>query len=181
MNKTIQAVIVSSILSFSSAVSAFEESSLYLIGELGKADTDVEGIDGDDDDMLAVGIGYQLHQYVSAEAIWSDFGTISDTVNDATEVDVEVESLSLSIHGYYNRSSQLVLYVRIGLDIWDMDISSSDLPSDSGVDFVWGAGINYQLIERLAIRGELATRSFQADQSTDAEVNSWKLSLLYKL
>lgn len=156
----------------------------YLIGEYGTADMDAEGIEGAKDSMMGFGVGYEFNENMAVEATYSDFGSISnsfDTNNDNVEdlvKDVESSAIGFSLIGSYWTGKKWAWNLRLGLDVWSMDIADI---SDSGVATVWGGGGTYAFSDKVSIRGELATRAFKFDDELNAEVNTWKLSLLYKL
>jgi hypothetical protein len=134
--------------------------------------------------MMGFGVGYLFNDNVAAEATYSDFGSITnsfDTNADGIadlDVDAESSSIGFSLIGSYLIGKKWAWHLRLGLDAWSMDIADT---SDSGVTTVWGGGGTYAYNDNVSIRGELATRNFEFDDSAEAEVNTWKLSLLYKL
>ncbi|MBB6096248.1 hypothetical protein HNQ60_005170 [Povalibacter uvarum] len=126
-----------------------------------------------DDDRTAWRIygGWSLNEYVSFEAAYSDFGDVTTTYDAAIPVlsvdaflqdAVELHPLSAdgfdaSIVGRYAIGDRFALRAQVGVLRWDAErnVRTSDGRSahddDSGVDLLWGAGLDVKVYRNLEV------------------------------
>jgi opacity protein-like surface antigen len=143
----------------------------FVSGQLGRADYDTlqkgsSAFQGDTDDEAtawAIGIGYRLHRNLSVRGLYERSDGL-DTVNRCRSnvvcplilirEETDFESGSLVAMPRLWLGSRTNLYGTIGLQYLDAD-AERILPDDSGIEVLFGGGLEFSLTPRLSIAAEL--------------------------
>jgi len=131
----------------------------YIGGSVGSAD-----IEDENDTAYKIFGGYR-GAFFGVEAAYHDLGKPSETQLGLTAA-IEATGLELSAAGFYAASSSVDLFGKIGVFMWDADISLTGFPtiSDDGSNMILGFGVQYKPTQSFSIRGEY--------QMTELEINN---------
>lgn len=178
----INAGIITAGLLASHSLLAGQEHGFYGQLDLGQASID-ETLDADGtffdlDDAASswrVALGYSWNPWVSVEAGYNDFGSISATF-PGFDVTAEADGLEVGLVFRWPLSSQFSLSGRAGYLWWDAQTRVLSLgDADSGSEAFAGIGAEYQASERLAVT--LAWTRYQLD---DLDVDQASLGLRWR-
>lgn len=112
--------------------------------------------------------GYRIMKYLAVEGAYTNFGEATANVvttapsAGTANVKLENEAWSLSALGILPLSDQFSLFARLGLNVWNVDVSASGTGSGStaysdsedGTDVVYGLGAAYHITPNLNLRAE---------------------------
>lgn len=121
--------------------------------------------------------GYRIMKYLAVEGAYTNFGeATANTVITAptagtVNTDLESESWSISAVGILPLNDQFSLFARLGVNVWNIDISASGTgsgavvvsDSEDGTDVVYGLGAAYNITQNLSVRGEWERYDFDGD------------------
>lgn len=154
------------------SMTAVAENPFYATLEIVRSDLDVEGID-DTDTSFGIGVGYMINENFSVQAGYQDFGEISASAGGAS-ASVEADAFQLSILGGLPVSENAGVYAELGIDLWDADLSFSNVPgfgsgsaSDDGTDVYYGIGGYVMFSENVG-----ATLEYQFHELDDVEIDT---------
>ena len=121
----------------------------YIGGSVGNAD-----IEDESDTAFKVFGGYRGANF-GFEAAYHDLGKPSETQLGMTAA-IEASGLELSAAGFFAASSNVDLFGKIGVFMWDADVSLTGFPtvSDDGSNLMLGFGVQYKPTQNFSIRGE---------------------------
>lgn len=113
--------------------------------------------------------GYRFMKYFAVEGAYVNFGEATAhsiiTAPSAGTVDTtaEADAWTLSALGILPLNEKFSLFARVGLNIWDAEVSatgtggggSASFSDDAdGTDWVYGVGAAYDITQNLSVRGE---------------------------
>lgn len=108
--------------------------------------------------------GVDINPNFSAEFGYIDFGEFSAHYPLYDETDrAEGSALFVAAVGQANITEQLRLFGKVGFDYWNVDISAdatylgtpiSGSGDGTGIDLLYGIGLNFKATDRLSIRAE---------------------------
>ena len=122
--------------------------------------------------------GYRIMKYLAVEGAYTNLGeatantVITAPVAGTVNTDVESESWNISAVGILPLNDQFSLFARLGVNVWNIDASSSGTGSggpfvldvsDDGTDVVYGLGAAYNITQNLSVRGEWERYDFDGD------------------
>ena len=107
-------------------------------------------------------------KYLAVEGAYANFGEVSANVvttapvAGTANVKLENEAWTLSALGILPLNDQFSLFARLGLNVWNVDVSASGTGSgatgysgsEDGTDVVYGLGAAYHLTPNLNLRAE---------------------------
>lgn len=133
----------------------------YVGASLGSADTGMSGISSDDTSWKFLG-GYTFTKHVGVEGSYRDLGGASETIG-TTSIGVDASSLDVFGVGILPIGEKFDVFGKAGFSRVEMEASVSDplfgtvTASDTGNELALGAGFNFKLGEKFAIRAEYET------------------------
>jgi OOP family OmpA-OmpF porin len=113
---------------------------------LGYFSVDTGGFDGSDTSWKVFG-GYRMNQYFAAELEYIDGGSPDDR-----GFEVSVDGFNASVLGSWPFSEQFSAFAKLGMLFWDAE--AQGFGDDSGEDFSWGIGADFNFTENFTVRGE---------------------------
>ena len=113
----------------------------YIGFSLGSADDDV--LSESDTGYKFFG-GYTVNNNLGFEIAYVDLGQYVDGL-------LEQYGVAFEVVGYLPLSSKLDLMGKVGMFAWTIDVLNA---SDDGTDLTYGLGVQYDLNNRLYVRGE---------------------------
>ena len=122
----------------------------YVGASVGQAD-----IEDVDDTSIKLFGGYRSGAF-GFEAAYHDLGKQSETDQFLGTASIEVTGIELSAAGFLAASNSFDLFGKIGLFIWDADLSLTGFPSvsDDGNDLMFGFGAQFKPSQKFSIRAE---------------------------
>ena len=192
MNKHLLFLALTAALSVTTVQAA--DTGFYIGGSFGKSKvSDFNGADVDAE-LASLGItsttstddkdtgwkafaGYRIMKYLAVEGAYTNFGeaTANTVITAPTagtfNTDLESESWSISAVGILPLNDQFSLFARLGVNVWNIDISASGTgsgavvvsDSEDGTDVVYGLGAAYNITQNLSVRGEWERYDFDGD------------------
>ena len=183
MNKNSLLLALTAVLGATSAQAA--DTGFYLGGSFGQSQiSDFSGSDldrelatmgvtassttDDSDSGWKVFAGYKIMKNLAVEGSYTNLGeatartTVTAPVAGTFNTTLELESWSISAVGILPLNDQFSLFARLGLNVWNLDGSTtgpgsgstSTSTSDDGADVVYGLGASYNFSQNLSLRGE---------------------------
>lgn len=183
MNKQLLIIALTAALGIASAQAA--DTGFYIGGSFGKSkvsdfsssDLNTElasmGITAtsttdDEDSGWKVFTGYRIMKYLAVEAAYANLGEVSaDVVTTApvagtANVQLENTAITLSALGILPLNDKFSLFARLGLNVWDTEVSASGSgsgggtysDSEDGTGVVYGLGAAFHLTPNLNLRAE---------------------------
>lgn len=171
-----------------------QDTGFYVGGSLGRSDfQDFNGRDidrgmaslgltsqtstDDTDTGWKLFVGYQIMPYFAVEGAYTDFGdaTARSFISAPPAVapltvhtNVEATAWTLSALGMLPLGNNFTPFVRLGVNMWDTDVSSSAgafvaSGSSDGTDWVYGIGAMYRFTPNLSARAEWERYDFDRD------------------
>ena len=131
----------------------------YVGGEVGSFEADDES-----DTAFKILGGYQINRNIAAEFA---YGQLLDKGG------VEITAWELSGIYSFPLGNKFSIFGRLGFAMWDADAGAAG--SDDGTDLLFGAGVQYDLTNKLGIRGQW-TRYDVADEDADL----FSIGLIYR-
>ena len=149
------------------------QGSFYGSLDLTRADLDLDetGLD-DTDTSFGIAAGYRINENFSVELGFQDFGEISASAGGAS-AKIGADAIQLSVIGGMPVSESAGVYAELGFDLWDADLSYSNVPdfgtgseSDDGTDIFYGIGAYVSLSEAVNLKFE-----YQLHELDDTDVD----------
>lgn len=192
MNKKVLFIALSTVLGMTSAQAADTE--FYVGGSFGQSKAaDFNGSDVDAA-LSSLGItahtttddtdtgwkafaGYRIMKYLAVEGAYTNLGEITAKtiatapVAGTANTKIENEAWTISAVGILPLNDKFSLFARLGLNVWNMDVSASGTGSgttsvsskDNGTNAVYGVGAGYSLTPNLNLRAEWERYDFGGD------------------
>lgn len=112
-----------------------------------------------DDSSTKIFGGYRQTNF-GFEAAYHDFGKQEETQFGLTAA-VEITGIELAAAGFMPVSQTFDLFGKIGMLLWDADLSLTGFPSisEDGSDLIFGVGAQYNPAKNVSIRIEFQTTS----------------------
>ena len=109
----------------------------------------------DEDTGLKLFGGYKFNPNFAVEGAWIDLGEVSASAGGGT-VTAEVDGIQVAAVGMIPINPQFGVFGKVGLFLWDGTISATGLGSvsDDGNDIMFGAGVNWNIGQKLGLRAE---------------------------
>lgn len=141
--------------------------SVYIGGGIYAADSDTviasaENFDLDDSDTVVAGfLGYRFTNGIAVEAGYYDLGTYSSEFENEGSALVDAEGISASIvasvkiaplFSIYGKAGYIYVDNNIELDLEDETLDY--FRDDSNTDVIWGLGLDFSPVDRVAIYAE---------------------------
>jgi len=155
---------------------------VYLGADIGQ--TDYEGEDATSFRLFA---GMPVNESFSIEGAWINQGEASESGFDPFfgqyKAELEASGIQISGLGSIPLQDKLSLYGKVGLYLWDVDLSFTDNTgtfsgSDDGSDIFFGFGLNFIINDQLVLRGSYDLISIDiGGESFDADLVSVGLAL----
>lgn len=188
MNKNLLLLALTAALGATSAQAA--DTGFYIGGSFGQSQiSDFSGSDldrelatmgvtsssttDDSDSGWKVFAGYKIMKNLAVEGSYTNLGeatartTVTAPVAGTFNTTLELESWSISAVGILPLNDQFSLFARLGLNVWNSDVSvagtgsgSAVTTSDDGSDVVYGLGASYNFSQNLSLRGEWERYNF---------------------
>lgn len=114
--------------------------------------------------------GYRFGRHFAVEGAYAKLGTFMDEDRDfSIETTLKTKAYDVSLVGFLPLANDRIdLFARGGIAFWDLEASTGPLagpfadpgfgvePDDSGQDFVWSLGVQFNLLSnrQLHLRGE---------------------------
>jgi opacity protein-like surface antigen len=147
-----------------------------------------ESFDGDDF-SYELGVGYRFGRHLAIQAAWHDFGGVGAIINCPPELlciadpgtnvvptvldEASVDGLSLQLVGTLPLAELPVeLFAKAGAMRWDSDWRHNPGLNESGTDFMYGLGVNWNAGDRWSLQ--------LAYQDVDLDVRSFNLGASFR-
>jgi hypothetical protein len=145
---------------------------VYVGAGVGSSSAEIDGTSSriDFGDTGYVGfVGYRVLRNVAAELSYTDFGSLSETV-DGTSFDAELTVAALWAVGILPATPNLEIYGRLGWGSWDASVdtaagSSTTTTDTDGGDLGYGIGFGYDFTPHFGI--ELDWAQYDLEDSGD--------------
>lgn len=129
------------------------------------------------DSAAAFGLfgGYHINEVLAIDVGWTDLG-------EATDSDAKADSslLQLGMLGKFPVRTDLTLFGRVGLAMWDYDLSQPFSDSDSDTDAYFGFGADYSFSGQSAVRFGLDFYSMKPNFLSDREnISEFSIGILF--
>ena len=175
------------ILSMCAMSTAEAQAAAYVGGSIGQSSVDIEcdlditcSADEKDTGWKFYG-GYQFTPNFAVEFGYVDLGETGASGNDSvlgtTSVTIEASGFSAAALGAIPLGDRFALFGKVGLFRWDVDARASSSVfgsgslSESGIDFLFGAGAAMSLGRSLSLRVEWERFSDVGDNATTGEAD----------
>jgi len=142
----------------------------YIGAGIGDFGVKVDGFDASDTAFKVFG-GYRFMDYFAAELEYIDGGTAEDR-----GFEIDVSGWNLSGIGRLPIGEKFNVFAKLGMIFWDADLGGIESGSDSGEDFSWGIGADFNFTDNLTVRGEYQMFEIEDTDSVDLAA----LSLIYR-
>jgi len=182
MNKNLLLLALTAALGVTSAQAA--DTGFYIGGSFGQSQiSDFSGSDldselatlgitsttttDDSDSGWKVFAGYKIMKNLAVEGSYTNLGeatartVVTTPLAGTFNTTLEFESWSISAVGILPLNDQFSLFARLGLNVWNLDGSTTGTGSgsavttgDDGADVVYGLGASYNFSQNLSLRGE---------------------------
>lgn len=121
--------------------------------------------------------GYRIMKYLAVEGAYANLGEVSANiistapVAGTANVQLENEAWTISALGILPLNDKFSLFGRLGLNVWNIDVSASGTGSggatysgsDDGTGVVYGLGAAFHLTPNLNLRAEWERYDFDGD------------------
>lgn len=165
-----------------SKVSDFSSSDLNT--ELASLGVTATSTTEDGDSGLKVFAGYRIMKYLAVEGAYANLGEVSARVittapvAGTANIELENTAITLSALGILPLNDKFSLFGRLGLNVWNVDVSASGTgsggatysDSDDGTGVVYGLGAAYNLTPNLNLRVEWERYDFDGSDLDFASV-----------
>jgi opacity protein-like surface antigen len=141
----------------------------YVGASLGQSDASSAGYGSDETSWKIVG-GYTFMKFVGVEGSYRNMGSTDQTVG-TTNIGVDVSSVDVWGVGILPLGRTVELFAKAGYAFIDVEASVSDPQfgsvsgSDSENELGYGAGINFKVGSKIAVRAEY--EAFNTEESVD--------------
>lgn len=108
--------------------------------------------------------GYKFFRSFGVEASYVDFGDFKESTPDVS-LEAEANSANVYALGILPVTPRIELFAKLGVAVWDSKATFTEdgdpeLRDESGADFTYGFGLNWNFTERFGLRGELEYYNF---------------------
>lgn len=131
----------------------------------------------DEDSGWKVFAGYRIMKYLAVEGAYANLGEVSaDIISTApvagtANVQLENKAITLSALGILPLNDKFSLFARLGLNVWDTEVSASGTglggtnysDSEDGTGVVYGLGAAFHLTPNLNLRAEWERYDFDGN------------------
>ncbi len=184
--------LVLGILLTSSALPAVAENAFSTELLFGIADQEsTYGSESTSGDDASIGIrgALKFNQHIAIELAYQDYGETKDTLDGNTiSSKVSTTAINFGAKGMIPFSNGFSLNGRFGIALWDNEIKKNDSSSssgsfnadDSGRDFYYGVGMQYEIQPQLVFGAEYTIADMDVDwdnTAVDHEVKNFSLSM----
>ena len=141
----ILAVLATAAMAIVPAVSS-AQSGPYAGAGLGYFTVDTGPFDGSDTAWKVFG-GYRFNEYFAGELEYLDGGEPDDG-----GFEISVDGFNASVVGSWPVKDPFAGFAKVGMLFWDAE--ARGFGDDSGEDFSWGVGADFDVTDHVTIRGE---------------------------
>ncbi len=133
----------------------------YVGASLGTADANASGVSGDDTSWKFLG-GYTFTEHLGVEGSYRDLGGAEETFLTTT-IGWDASSIDVFGVGFLPVGEKFEVFAKAGFARVEVDATISDpllgtlSTSDSGTELALGAGFDFKIGEKLALRVEYET------------------------
>jgi OOP family OmpA-OmpF porin len=152
-NKMLSRALLAAALGVSALSAQAADKGFYAGAGVGESIVDEQAYD-DSDTAFSLFGGYQFNRYFALEAGYADFGKIEP---DTTGPSLEADTFYLTAVGSVPITDKFSAYAKAGFHRWNVDDAIPGLTGtsdDSGTDPTYGVGVQYQVSDKIALRGE---------------------------
>lgn len=110
-----------------------------------------------------------INSWIGVELGFTDFGEVDDQPFNEQPIKLKANSFSLSALGMYNIDDDLMFYGKLGVDVWEADISFSNgqlSDTDEGSAPFYAIGLAYRFGKNLGVTGEYQFHSIDINDTT---------------
>ncbi|WP_455199092.1 outer membrane beta-barrel protein [Kaarinaea lacus] len=115
--------------------------------------------------------GFHVNDILSIDVSWMDLGEATDP-----NTTVDTSLLQLGMQGKVPVRSDLMLYGRVGVNMWNYDINAPTYDFENNADAYFGIGADYNINGRPALRFGLDFYSLDLDLSNGSFLDKDKVS-----
>jgi OmpA-OmpF porin, OOP family len=177
--KSIQALVAIAALAFAGSAAAQQPSlsSAYIGGSIGQSDfkDGCSGVTGDCDEKdtaWRILGGYQFNRHFAAELGYHNLGEIS-----AEGESVEGTAWELVGIGAYPIVDKFSVYGKLGVYRGELEGAGID---ESNTDLTYGAGLQYDFLKNVGVRGEWQRYSKMGGGDDETDVDVLSVGLVYR-
>lgn len=130
-----------------------------------------------DDSAAAFGLfgGYHINEILAIDVSWTDLGEASDSSATA-----DTSLIQLGMLGKVPVRTDLTLFGRVGLAMWNYDLSEPFSDSDNDTDAFIGFGADYSINGRSAVRFGLDFYSMKPDFLSEREnISEFSIGIMF--
>lgn len=130
-----------------------------------------------DDSAAAYGLfgGYHINEVLAIDVSWTDLGEASDSTAKA-----DTSLFQLGMLGKVPVRTDLTLFGRIGLAMWNYDLSEPFSDSDNDTDAFIGFGADYNISGQSAVRFGLDFYSMKPDFLSEREnISEFSIGIMF--
>ncbi|WP_455217719.1 outer membrane beta-barrel protein [Kaarinaea lacus] len=150
--------------------SGFSGSGYSRLGFSSKSDTQLQEFDASTTGYGLFG-GYYINDVLAIDVSWTDLGEATDP-----NTTVDTSLLQLGMQGKVPVRSDLMLYGRVGVNMWNYDINAPSYDFENNADAYFGIGADYNIKGRPAFRFGLDFYSLDLDLSNGNFLDKDKIS-----
>lgn len=154
---------------------------------LGNVSQDLSGFDIDDTIGWKIFGGYALNDVLSIEGGYTSFGDADWALSGipippGLSTSLETTGFEIAAAGNFPINSQFSLFGKVGLLVWDSEISVFDSSgsvseSETGTDVFFGFGAQYEISGNLAVRG--SWERYTIDVNEDLDIDFLSVSAVF--
>lgn len=149
---------------------------LYVGGSIGNAR--YKEMD-DNSASLSLFGGYHINEVLAVEGGWSDLGEA-----ESKGAKGSAKALSLGIMGKVALKTDLTLFGKAGLAMWDFDFKSTGIDdSDSNTDPYFGLGMDYSITGNTSVRFDWNRYSMDSkfgSSSLDETISNFSVGIIFR-
>ena len=168
-------------------VSDFDDGSL-LSGNVDETDTAFKIFLGNRiNENVSIEFGYLNLGEATFEGVSDGSALLFDGLWEAGPVsaDAETDGIHLAFIGNIPISDRLGLMAKAGLFVWDVSLGLSDTSGsysgdEDGTDLFFGLGLDYEITDKVAIRGEWERYSMDFGIDGDIDADLFSASLIFR-
>ena len=174
----------------STSIAAAGAGDTYAGFSLGNVSQDASGFDIDDTIGWKVFAGYALNDVLAIEGGYTTFGDADwgfsgNPPPPGFSTSLETTGVEIAAVGNFPINSQFSLFGKVGLLVWDSEISfsgpgSSDSADDTGTDVFFGFGGQYEIAGNLAVRASWERYTVTIDDADlDTDIDFLSVSAVF--
>lgn len=113
------------------------------------------GLNCDDEDTgLKIFGGFKANEHFAIEGLWADLGEVSVSGPGGSGT-VGVDGFGIAAVGIIPLNEKFGIFGKLGMFMWDLSGGGGlSAASDDGTDLMFGAGVSWNLTEKLGLRAE---------------------------